>query len=112
LWWWWRLHTLQNRSPDLRPSEFIFQLDAIEYRTTKAIRSQSDCIVKRLRRVLLDDPFHVEGRRTCLDTIKEMQAILDSCLYGYDHRRQHPGQGLQVKPTPATADKWRKVNRS
>ena len=31
----------------------------------------------QLNRTLLDERFRVEGRRTWLDTIEEMQAVLD-----------------------------------
>ena len=55
---------------------------------TRVRRPQSNGIVERLHRTLLDEHFRVEGRRTWFETLGEMQAVLDGynftalCLAG------------------------------
>ena len=56
------------------------QLEDIEHRTTKVNRPQSNSIVERFHRTLLDEHFQVEGQRTWFETIEEMQAVLTSTL--------------------------------
>jgi transposase InsO family protein len=90
--------------PDQHPSELFLQLEGIEHRTTKAKRPQSNGIVERLHRTLLDEHFRVEGRRTWFETIEEMQAVLDTYLDGYNHRPPHHGRGINGR-TPAQAFK-------
>lgn len=50
--------------PDRHPYELFLQLKDIEHRATKVNRPQSNGIVDRLHRTLLDEHFRVEGRRT------------------------------------------------
>jgi len=88
--------------PDRHPYELFLQLEEIEHRTTRVRRPQSNGIVERLHRTLLDEHFRVEGRRTWFETIEEMQAVLDDYLVGYNHRRPHQGRGMNGR-TPATA---------
>ncbi|MBE0705180.1 MAG: transposase [Afipia sp.] len=40
-------------------------------------RPQSNGIVERFHRTLLDEHFRVEGRRTWFETTEEMQVVLD-----------------------------------
>ena len=61
--------------PDQHPYELFLQLEEIEHRTTRVKRPQSNGIVERLHRTLLDEHFRVEGRRTWFETIDEMQAF-------------------------------------
>jgi transposase InsO family protein len=49
--------------PDQHPYELFLQLEEIEHRTTRVKRPQSNGIVERLHRTLLDEHFCVEGRR-------------------------------------------------
>jgi transposase InsO family protein len=88
--------------PDRHPYELFLQLEGIEHRTTRVKRPQSNGIVERLHRTLLDEHFRVEGRRTWFETIEEMQTVLDSYLEGYNHRRPHQGRGMNGR-TPVQA---------
>lgn len=88
--------------PDRHPYELFLQLEEIEHRTTRVRRPQSNGIVERLHRTLLDEHFRVEGRRTWFETIDEMQAVLDDYLVGYNQCRPHQGRGMNGR-TPATA---------
>ena len=88
--------------PDQHPYELFLQLEDIEHRTTRVKRPQSNGIVERLHRTLLDEHFRVEGRKTWFETIAEMQPVLDDYLIGYNIKRPHQGRGMNGR-TPATA---------
>ena len=88
--------------PDRHPYELFLQLEDIVHKTTRVHRPQSNGIVERLHRTLLDEHFRVEGRRTWFETIEEMQAVLDTYLHGYNHTRPHQGRGMHGR-TPHQA---------
>jgi len=88
--------------PDQHPYELYLQLEEIEHRTTRVKRPQSNGIVERFHRTLLDEHFRVEGRRTWFETIEEMQGVLDDYLAAYNTRRPHQGRGMNGR-TPAQA---------
>jgi transposase InsO family protein len=90
--------------PDQHPYELFLQLEDIEHRTTRVKRPQSNGIVERLHRTLLDEHFRVEGRRTWFETIDEMQASLDDYLVTYNTKRPHQGRGMNGR-TPVTVFK-------
>ena len=90
--------------PDQHPYELFLQLEEIKHRTTRVKRPQSNGIVERLHRTLLDEHFRVEGRRTWFETIEEMQKPLDDYLAGYNTKRPHQGRGMNGR-TPITAFK-------
>jgi transposase InsO family protein len=88
--------------PDRHPYELFLQLEEIEHRTTRVKRPQSNGIVERFHRTLLDEHFRVEGRRTWFETIEEMQAVLDKYLVSYNQKRPHQGRNMNGR-TPAQA---------
>ncbi len=88
--------------PERHPYELFLQLEEIEHRTTKVRRPQSNGIVERFHRTLLDEHFRVEGRRTWFETIEEMQAVLDTYLITYNQKRPHQGRNMKGR-TPAKA---------
>jgi transposase InsO family protein len=79
---------------DQHPYELFLQLKGIAHRKTKVKRPQSNGIVERLHRTLLDEHFRVEGRKTWFETIDEMQVALDAYLVEYNTRRPHQGRGM------------------
>ena len=87
---------------DQHPYELFLQLEGIEHKRTRVKRPQSNGIVERLHRPLLDEHFRVEGRRTWFETIEEMQGALDEYLVAYNTRRPHQGRGMNGR-TPAKA---------
>ncbi len=87
---------------DQHPYELFLQLESIEHKRTRISRPQSNGIVERLHRTLLDEHFRVEGRKTWFETIEEMQAVLDTYLVGYNTKRPHQGRGMNGR-TPAKA---------
>jgi len=87
---------------DRHPYELFLQLEGIGHRRTQVKRPQSNGIVERLHRTLLDEHFRVEGRRTWFETIDEMQASLDAYLQTYNTQRPHQGRGMNGR-TPLQA---------
>ena len=90
--------------PDRHPYELFLQLEDIKHRTTKVKRPQSNGIVERFHRTLLDEHFRIEGRKTWFETIEEMQTVLDDYLVGYNQRRPHQARGMNGR-TPFRAFK-------
>ena len=88
--------------PDKHPYELFLQLEEIEHRTTKVKRPQSNGIVERLHRTLLDEHFRVEGRRCWYETVEEMQEELDKFLLYYNTKRPHQGRNMNGR-TPQKA---------
>lgn len=97
---------------DRHPYELFLQLEGIEHKRTRVSRPQSNGIVERLHRTLLDEHFRVEGRRTWFETIEEMQAVLDAYLLEYNTKRPHQGRGMNGRtPLAAFRDGIRKPTR-
>lgn len=88
--------------PDQHPYELFLQLEDIAHRTTRVKRPQSNGIIERFHRTLLDEHFRVEGRRTWFETIEEMQAVLDDYVFAYNTKRPHQGRGMNGR-TPSQA---------
>ncbi len=51
---------------------------------TRVSRPQSNGVVERLHRTLLDEHFRVKGRKTWFETIEEMQTALDDYRLVYN----------------------------
>ena len=87
---------------DQHPYELFLQLEGIVHKRTKVRRPQSNGIVERLHRTILDEHFRIEGRKTWFETIEEMQVVLDAYLIGYNTKRPHQGRGMNGR-TPLKA---------
>lgn len=61
---------------------------------TRVRRPQSNGILESFHRTLLDEHFRVEGHRTWIVTIVEMQAVVNDYPEGYNSLRPHQGYGL------------------
>jgi hypothetical protein len=98
---------------DRHPYELFLQLEAIEHKRTLVNRPQSNGIVERWPRTLLDEHFRVEGRRTWFETLAEMQTVLDNYFVEYNpndriraaprstlQRRHQKGEYATAKPDP------------
>jgi transposase InsO family protein len=66
--------------PDQHPYELVLQLKEIDHRSMGIKRPQSNCIIQRFHRPLLDEHFRVEGHRTWFETLDEMHTVLDTSL--------------------------------
>jgi transposase InsO family protein len=87
--------------PDKHPFELYLQLENIEHRTTRVKRIQSNSIIERFQRILLDEHFRIESRRTWLETIDEMQKVLEEYLVTYNISQSRQGRGINGT-TPIT----------
>jgi transposase InsO family protein len=72
-------------------------MEAIEHRTTRVRRPQSNGFVERLHRTLLDEHFRIMGRKNWYESIEEMQADLEQYLHHYNHERPHQGRNMNGK---------------
>lgn len=88
--------------PDQHPVELFLQLENIEHRTTQVRRPQSNGIVERLHRTLLDEHFSIKGRIKFYESISEMQKDLDEYLLTYNYERAHQGRNMNGR-TPHRA---------
>lgn len=87
---------------DNHPFELFLQLEDIEHRRTKVRRPQSNGIVERLHRTLLDDHFRIKGRIKFYESLEEMQHDLDLYLHTYNYERAHQGRNMNGR-TPHQA---------
>jgi len=88
--------------PDQHPFELFLQLEEIEHRTTPIRRPQSNGIVERLHRTLLDEHFRIQGRIKFYEGVEEMQIDLDDYLKLYNNERAHQGRNMNGR-TPYQA---------
>ncbi len=84
------------------PYELFLQLEGIAHKTTRVSRPQSNGIVERLHRTLLDEHLRVQGRTVWHETVAEMQTALDAFLLRYNRERPHQGRGMNGR-TPLQA---------
>jgi transposase InsO family protein len=87
--------------PDRHPFELFLQLEDIEHRTTPVRRPQSNGIVERLHRTILDEHFRIQGRIKFYESLEEMQQDLDAYLHLYNYERSHQGRNMNGR-TPYT----------
>ena len=87
---------------DFHPFELFLQLEDIEHRKTQIRRPQSNGIVERLHRTLLDEHFKIQGRVKFYESLDEMQIDLDNYLHEYNYERTHQGRNMNGR-TPHQA---------
>jgi transposase InsO family protein len=87
---------------DGHPFELFLQLENIEHRTTPVRRPQSNGIVERLHKTLLDEHFRIQGRVKFYESLSEMQPDLDLYLHSYNYERAHQGRNMNGR-TPHQA---------
>lgn len=92
----------QDKEAKKTAYELFLQLEEIAHKTTKVGRPQSNGIVERLRRTLLDEHLRVQGRTVWYETVEEMQKALDAWLLRYNAERPHQGRGMNGR-TPQQA---------
>ena len=71
---------------------------AAEIAHISQIQPQSDNCLESFHRTLVDECFRVEARRTGVETIEEMQVVLD----GYNTKQPHQGCSMN-EHTPIRA---------
>jgi len=82
---------------DTHPYELLLQLNDIEHKRTRVGRPQSNGIIERFHRTLLDEHLRVKGRTKWYERLEEMQADLDEYLVHYNRERPHQGYNMQGK---------------
>jgi len=87
---------------DGHPFELFLQLEDVEHRTTPIRRPQSNGIVERLHRTLLEEHFMIQGRIKFYESLDEMQNDLDVYLHTYNYERVHQGRNMNGR-TPHQA---------
>ena len=87
---------------DHHPFELFLQLEEIEHRTTQVRRPQSNGIVERMHKTLLDEHFRIKGRTKFYESLDEMQIDLDEYLKTYNQERAHQGRNMNGR-TPCQA---------
>lgn len=87
---------------DHHPFELFLQLEEIEHRKTAVRRPQSNGIVERLHKTLLDEHFRIKGRIKFYEALEEMQTDLDAYLETYNQERAHQGRNMNGR-TPYQA---------
>jgi transposase InsO family protein len=80
--------------PERHPYELFLQLEGIEHRTTRVRRPQSNGLVERLHKTLLDEHFRIKGRQKWYESLDEMQQDLDVYLRYYNYERSHQGRDM------------------
>ena len=88
--------------PDQHAYELFLQLEGIEHKTTRVGRPQSNGILERWHRTLLDEHLRVQGRTVWHETLADMQQALDLYLVRYNRERPHQGRGMEGR-TPLQA---------
>jgi transposase InsO family protein len=81
--------------PDQHPYELFLQLEAIEHRTTRVRRPQSNGFLERFHRTLLDEHLRITGRTKWYEELDPMQADIDHYLNYYNTERPHQGRLMQ-----------------
>jgi len=69
---------------DAHPYELFLQLEGIDHRKTQVRRPQSNGLIERLHRTLLDEHFRIQGRTKWYEALPEMQADLDAYFTVYN----------------------------
>lgn len=87
---------------DHHPFELFLQLEEIDHRKTKVRRPQSNGIVERMHRTLLEEHFRIQGRIKFYESLNEMQKDLDVYLVKYNQERSHQGRNMNGR-TPIKA---------
>jgi transposase InsO family protein len=98
---------------DRHPFELFLQLENIEHRLTPVRRPQSNGIVERMHRTLLEEHFRIQGRIKFYESLDEMQKDLDDYLHVYNYERAHQGRNMSGRtPYQAFIDGMPEVKES
>lgn len=83
---------------DAHPYELYLTLCAIQHRTTRVRRPQTNGFVERFHQTVLNEFFSVKFRETFYASVEDLQADLNTWLRHYNCERPHQGyrnQGLR-----------------
>jgi transposase InsO family protein len=72
--------------------ELYLALNEIEHTKTKARHPQTNGIVERFHRTILNEFYQITFRKKIYTTLDELQKDLDDWLHYYNHQRTHQGK--------------------
>lgn len=84
------------------PYELYLAIECIDHTRTKARSPQTNGIVERLHKTMLNEFYRVALRKKVYRTIDELQADLDAWMREYNAERPHQGRWCYGK-TPLQA---------
>ncbi len=79
-------------SPERHEYELYLAVENIDHSRTKVRSPQTNGIVERLHRTMLNEFYRVAMRRKIYRSIEEMQTDLDAWLDDYNTERPHQGR--------------------
>jgi hypothetical protein len=79
-------------SPDRHEYELYLAVENIDHTRTKTKSPQTNGIVERFHKTLLDEFYRIAFRKRVYDTIGELQADLDLWIDEYNQARTHQGR--------------------
>ena len=78
--------------PILHEYELYLALEDVDHSRTKTKSPQTNGIVERLHKTVLDEFYRVAFRKTIYGSIGELQSDLDDWVKTYDEERPHQGR--------------------
>jgi transposase InsO family protein len=79
-------------NPEHHEYELYLAVEDVDHSRTKAKNPQTNGIVERFHRTVLDEFYRVAFRKRIYGSIAELQADLDSWIKSYNEERPHPGR--------------------
>jgi transposase InsO family protein len=78
-------------NPERHEYELYLAVEDIDHSRTKTKSPQTNGIVERFHKTLLDEFYRVAFRKTVYRTLEELQADLDAWIKRYHEQRPHQG---------------------
>ena len=91
-----------GRYPQHHEYELYLALEDIDHTRTRAKSPQTNGIVERLHKTMLNEFYSIALRKKIYDTIDALQADLDAWLDLYNNQREHQGRSCYGKTTMRT----------
>jgi transposase InsO family protein len=79
-------------NPERHEYELYLAVEDIDHSRTKTKSPQTNGIVERFHRTVLNEFYRIAFRRKIYRSIEELQADLDSWIAGYNEQRPHQGR--------------------
>ena len=80
------------RNPDRHEYELYLAVENIDHTRTKAKSPQTNGIVERFHKTMLDEFYRVAFRKKIYQTIEDLQADLDLWMREFNEARPHQGK--------------------
>jgi transposase InsO family protein len=89
-------------NPEHHEYELYLALENIDHTRTRAKSPQTNGIVERLHKTMLNEFYRIAFRKKIYDSIEALQADLDAWLDQYNHQREHQGRWCYGKTPMGT----------